>query len=223
MNVRIFCIFFALLSIVPGHGSIPGFQEGLRERFRAISHTNNDRQIALLKQDVLNSSGKAVPLLVDVMKSKIYPDASRWLATFLLGRIMGKKSSPFIAKFLNHPSWVLRMAALKTLLALKEKRYSQEYAKALRDNSLLVRTQALDNIVQLKIKNKAPDVWAMLYDKRNYYDQNEKGKTALIKTVIRAAGDLEFKKALRPLASMIQKKEYEDAYSDIEYSLRLLN
>ena len=223
MMTRMIYVFLALMPIHPNYGSILSFQEGLQKRFREITHTDNDQKIILLKKDILNFSGKAVPLLVDVMKSKDYPDASRWLATSLLGRIMGKKSSPFIAKFLNHPNWVLRMASLKTLLSLKDNRYSKEYAKALKDNSLLVRKQALENIVQLKIKDKAPYVWAMLYDERNYYNsKKKKGKTTLIRSVIRAIGDLKFKKALMPLTSMMQKKEYADVRSDIRYSLHLI-
>ena len=76
------------------------------------------------------------------MKSDKYPEKNRWVATFLLGRIMGKKSSSFVSRFVEHPNWVLRMASLKTLLALKEERYQKKYIKALKDNSFIVRTQA---------------------------------------------------------------------------------
>lgn len=185
------------------------------------------KEIKELKNDVLSHSGKAVPALIDVMKKSQYPDKNRWVATFLLGQIMGKKASPFIVKFLKHPSWVMRMAALKTLLALKERQYARLYSKSLKDESLIVRGQALENIRKMKLKTEAPYVWAMLYDKKNYY-QAKKGekseevthkRTHLIKDVVRTVGELDFEKAQKPLFKMIQKDRYNDIFDDMDYAL----
>ena len=181
----------------------------------------SNKEVMSLKKQVLSYSGKAIPALIDVMKTGTYPDKNRWVATFLVGRIMGKKSSPFLAKFLKHPNWVLRMASLKTLLALKEKKYSSLYGKALSDNSFIVRKQALDNIRLLEAQDQAPYVWSMLYDKRNYYAPKDgsKKRTNLIKQAIRTVGELKFDKAKKPLLSMIQKDKYKDIYNAIDYSL----
>src|SRR3989339_1169464 len=129
----------------------------------------NHKDLFALKERTLKLAGKSVPVLINVMKSSDYPDKNRWIATFLLGRIVGKKAAPFIAKFSKHPSWVLRMASLKTLLALKQSDYGPVYAEALGDSSLLVRIQALENIKGLKLKSYGSRVWAMLYDQQNYY------------------------------------------------------
>lgn len=179
------------------------------------------KEVQSLKKQALNYSGKAIPALIEVMKSDKFPDKNRWVATFLVGQIMGKKSSPFLAKFLKHPSWVMRMASLKTLLALKEKRYGTNYAKALKDSSFIVRKQALENIKKLEIKEKAANVWAMLYDKRNYYNPKDgsRKRTNLIKEAIKVVGDLKFEKAKTPLLSMVQKDKYDDIFSEIDYSL----
>ena len=190
----------------------------LREKLKKVYDKALEKN--RLEQDILKASGKAVPVLIEVMKSDSFPDANRWLATFLLGKIMGKKASPFIVKFTDHPLWTLRMAALKTLLALGDTRYAKDYARALKDDALLVRGQALENIVRLNLKGEAPSVWAMLHDKRNYYDQKKKeGKTHIVKSIIRAVGQLELDPALGTLVSMIQKDEHLDIYPDIEYSL----
>ena len=223
MGHLIFYILFFLIFAIGAQGSIVKQQKGLEARFKKSYNTRNKHDFFALKEDVLKASGKAVPLLISVMKNEDYPDSNRWLATFLLGRIMGKKASPFIANFLHHPNWVLRVAALKTLLILKEKRYSQKYAMALKDKSLLVRRQALDNIVGLQLKDKAPSVWALLYDERNYYDQEKKkGKTTLIKAAIKAVGELNYQKAQGALIAMNQKREYADVRHEIKYSLELL-
>jgi hypothetical protein len=178
-------------------------------------------EVVRLKKQTLVYSGKAIPALIQVMKSDGYPDKNRWVATFLIGRIMGKKSSPFLAKFLKHPNWVMRMASLKTLLALKEKGYGVAYASALKDRSFIVRKQALENIRKLELNDKGAEVWSMLYDKRNYYNpkDGQKKRTNLIREAIKTIGDLKFGKAKTALLSMVQKEKYKDIFNEIDYSL----
>lgn len=190
---------------------------------KEFSSQLSNKQILKLKKRVLTLSGKAVPTLIKVMKSDKYPDKNRWLATLSLAQIMGKKSSPFLSKFLEHPNWVMRIAALKSLLALKEKRYAKAYSKALKDKSFIVRRQALDTIKKLGLRSEAARVWTMLYDKGNYYNSSGPSKrTNIIREVIKTVGDLRFEKAKKPLFTMIQKKKYKDIFSEMDYSLSLL-
>ena len=174
-----------------------------------------------LKQDTLKMGGASVPSLVEVMKNDKYPDRSRWVATFLLARIMGAKSSDFLVKFMDHPNWVLRLASLKALLALNQSQFENKYAQALKDEALLVRLQSLENINKLGLANLSPNVWDMLYDQKNYYqDKKQKKKRAdIIKKIILTVGDLKFKKAQEPLLKMIQKPKYEDIFQEMDYSL----
>lgn len=186
---------------------------------------NDKMQLAQLKSETLKHGGQSVEALIEVMKNAKYPDKNRWMATFLLGQIMGDKSAPFLAKFLKHPHWVMRMASLKTMLALKQTTYSRHYASLLNDDSFIVRSQALDNIRTLKTTDVAPQVWAMLYDKKNYYQPTMNGKTLktkrsnIIKNVILTIGDLKFEKAKDPLIKMIQKDRYNDIFPEIDKSL----
>ncbi|MFZ4712377.1 MAG: hypothetical protein ACOYL6_01580 [Bacteriovoracaceae bacterium] len=176
-----------------------------------------------LKKMVLTHENKAVSALIKVMKDGSYPEQSRWLATFLLGRTMGDKSAPFIAKFVAHPHWMMRLAALKTLLLLKQKNYARHYAQALHDQSLLVRYQALENVDKLKMKELGPQVWKMLYNKDNYSGKDGKLKRAsIMKNVIRTLGDIEFKEAEKPMQVMLKNKNYSDLHEDIRYSLARL-
>ena len=180
---------------------------------------NTKQELVELQNKTLAQAGKAVPALIKVMKESKYPDKNRWMATFLVGRIMGKKAGPFISKFLKHPNWVLRMASLKTLLALREEQYGSLFAGALKDKSLIVRTQALENIHRLDLKEHAANVWEMLYDKRNYYSEKEGERTNIIRKVITVVGDLRFDKAKDPLLKMIQKEKYQDIFGELDYSL----
>lgn len=193
---------------------------------KKFSKNTSKKDLLRLKKEVLSYNGKSVPALVEVMKNGKYPEKNRWVATFMLGKVMGKKSAPFISKFLKHPSWVMRMASLKTLLALKGKEYKRQFSNALRDKSMIVRFQALDNISALKLRSEAPFVWQMLYDKRNYYQPKGSKKkiknlkrTNIIKKVIATVGDLKFQKAKKPLLSMINKEKYDDIFEEIDKSL----
>jgi HEAT repeat protein len=175
---------------------------------------------AMLKRHAFKHKQKAVPVLIKVMKDNKYPEQNRWHATMLLAQIMGKKAAPFIAKFADHPHWMMRVASLKALLGLKQDHYHAVYNKALKDPSLIVRVQALDNISQMQITKLAPDVWNMMYDKSNY--TGTKGslkRTSIVRSVIRAVGDIRFEKARAPLAKLIQKPKYQDLIEDIDYSL----
>lgn len=179
--------------------------------------------LKMLKDKTLAQAQKAVPVLIKVMKSSEYPDHNRWIATFMLGRIMGKKSGEFISKFAFHPNWTLRLASLKTLLALDQKQFQGVYARALKDDAMIVRMQALENIKLMKIEKLAPHVWAMLYDKSNYAGQKGDRKRAhIIKQVISLMGDLNFEKAKKPMLGMIQNKKYKDIFEELDYSLKRL-
>lgn len=174
----------------------------------------------MLKRNAFKHKEKAVPTLIKVMKESKYPEQNRWHATMLLAQIMGKKSAPFIAKFTDHPHWMMRVAALKALLGLRQAEYTAVYAKALKDPSLIVRVQALDNISQLKLKSLAPNVWNMMYDQTNY--TGEKGtrkRTSIVKSIIRTLGDVKYVEAKKPLAKLIQKPKYQDLVEEIDYSL----
>lgn len=176
-------------------------------------------QLLKLKSQTMKAGSYSVPTLIQVMKSKKFPDKNRWIATIMLGKIMGKKSSAFIAKFVNHPHWMLRMAALKTLLALNETKYRGLYAHALKDKALFVRVQALENVSKMKMKKLAPYVWNMLYDKQNYAG---KKRTDIIKKIITVVGELNFEPAKKPLLKMIQKKSYSDLFNEMDSTLAAL-
>lgn len=173
-----------------------------------------------LKAISLQWKQKAVPTLLKVMKSKNYPDENRWVATFMLGRIMGVKSANYISKFTKHPNWMLRLASLKVLLHLKQTKYQGIYARMLSDDSMIIRHQALQNIRDLKLKNLAPFVWKMLYNKKNYVGlKGSRKRSSIIKDAIKTVGELDFKTAKKPMLKMIQGKKYKDVHEELDYSL----
>ena len=193
----------------------------LKRMFSKNYETKTQR--ALLKSYTLKQGGSAVPTLIEVMKTSSYPDDNRWMATFLLGQIMGKDSAPFIAKFLKHPKWFMRLASLKSLLVLQKSEYKALYAKALRDPSMIVRAQALDNITEMDLKDVAPSVWSMLYDESNYAGAKKALKrTQIIKDAVMAVGHLKYEKAKPALLKMINNRQYQDIFAELDYALTKL-
>jgi hypothetical protein len=175
---------------------------------------------AMLKRHAFSLKQKAVPTLIKVMKETKYPEQNRWHATMLLAQIMGRKAAPFIAKFTEHPHWMMRVAALKALLGLRQSEYTLVYSRALKDSSLIVRVQALDNISRLKLTSLAPQVWNMMYDQTNYTgERGARKRTSIVKAIIRTVGDIDYKPAKKPLAKLIQKPHYQDLIEELDYSL----
>ena len=179
--------------------------------------------LAALKKNVMVTGVQAVPVLTKVMREGAYSDKKRWLATFSLGRIMGKKSRRFIAKFTRHPHWVMRLAGLKTLLALKDHSSGKFYRDALRDPSLVVRLQALENIRTLNIKEYGQEVWQMIFHKHNYRGgKGQRRRTAIISKAIRVVGELQYSPARGALLKLVQNHKYSDLTADIDYALQKL-
>ena len=179
--------------------------------------------VAGLKKKTLQASNNAVPALIKVMKDGSYPIQNRWVATFLLGRIMGNKAAAFIAKFSKHPHWMMRMAAIKTLFIIKDHKYQNAYKLALFDESLIVRSQALEIVRKRKLKSLGPDVWKMIFQKSNYAGKKGKRRrTGIIKNVVKTLGDLEYKtpEVTKALVRMIKKDQYRDIFSEVDYALR---
>lgn len=184
------------------------------------SFTVSTIEPARLKAMAFSLKQKSVPTLIKVMKDANFPERNRWHATMLLGQVMGKKSAPFIAKFTEHPSWMMRVASLKALAALGMTEYKAIYARALKDASLIVRVQALDNIAHLKMTELAPHVWNMMYDQTNYTGNNGKRKrTSIVRSIIRTIGDLKYTQAKTALKKLILKPKYQDLTEDLDYSL----
>lgn len=204
------------------YSNVPKFEELILTKFKDKNLSSNS--ISSIKDLISKNPKMGVKKLIEVMKSSEYPDKSRWLATILLGKTMGKKSSNFIAKFANHPDWILRAASLKTLLSLQVKDRPEVYVQALKDSSLIVRDHALDSIRHLKMKDRASYVYKMLFDERNYF-KTKKGlkRSRLVGKAIKVLGELNYTKAIPLFSKMLKKKKYEDIFQDLNYAMSLLN
>lgn len=214
-------VFLSLTLSLNASASLAESDKDLSTNLLAKFSTPIKREnFSALKQEVFSMGGRSVPVLTQVMREEKYPEKNRWMATFLLAQLMGDKSAPYISRFSQHPNWLMRMASLKALTALKQKDQGALFAKALKDDALLVRIQALESIKTLNLTQYAPHVWAILYDKRNYYETKIGSKRAsIIKVAVTTVGDLKFEKAKPALFKMVNNPKYEDIFPEMDYAL----
>ncbi len=167
---------------------------------------------------------KAVPTIIEIMKSDKYPDKNRWLATLTLARVMGEKSLPFIKKFLRHPNWMMRLSALKVMRMFKDQSSNQDVEKMLFDKSLLVRVEALEMINSLKNKKSAKSVWKMMYDKKNYqkFSKSKVVPTEVISRILKTIKTLEYRKAKPALVKLQNEKKFSSLSSEIQNTINAL-
>lgn len=234
--ILIICLLFGIFSFAVNGKNSPIIVNKSSERAKEINDENlkivSDlladfkteytvkKDMEMLSDKALKVGKESVPALIQVMKRSDYPDKNRWLATFLLGKIVGKKAIPFIGKFLEHPNWVLRMASLKTLQSLQDKSHKKQYEELLKDKSMIVRIQAIEILNKLQIKESAKEIWKMIFREQNYQvTKGKKKRLPIIKDVIRAIGDLKYEEARASLLTMLKNKRYDDLFSELDYSL----
>jgi len=176
---------------------------------------------ATLSKQSLAYGPKAVPVLLNVMKKKSYPVKNRWIAMFSLTKLMGKKSSKILSKFMKHPDWMMRLGALKCLLFLKEKQYAPDYNSLLKDKSLIVRQQALTNIHQLEIKESAPAVSTLLREITTQNNTNTSLDQMTDMTIVTLA-KFGHKPSIKTMIDMLKNSQFKNNSATIDYSLEKL-
>jgi len=212
--------FSLLVSISGNASSLNSDKEMLAELLFKFETPIKKENFPAIKKSIFSMGNRSVPVLTQVMREEKFPEKNRWMATFLLAQVMGDKSAAYISRYSQHPNWLMRMASLKALTALKQNDLGPVFAKALKDNALLVRVQALESIKTLNLTKYAPHVWAVLYDKRNYYETKVGNKRAnIIKMAVTTVGDLKFEKAKPALYKMVSSKKYEDIFPEMDYAL----
>jgi hypothetical protein len=181
------------------------------------------KQLNEIKNILKSYPKENVPILFEVMKNQKMSEQSRWLATMLVGKTLGKRSIDYLSKYAVHPEVILRLASLKSLLSLEAKDQSMVFKNALFDKSLLVRKQALEAVRKLRIDDAGPELIKMLVDRKNYFMKNKRLKRSpIIKNIIITIGALKIKKTKRLLVSMRKKAAYEDLFPSLDLAISRL-
>lgn len=93
---------------------------------------------------------------------------SRWRAVVTMGRLNAKAFRAELDKALNSKEWFMRNSALIALQTDERERAVYWSTKLLTDPSLMVRTQAVRNLIGLDAREAEPILWQQLQAKHNY-------------------------------------------------------
>ena len=161
---------------------------------------------------------------MSVISNKEFPDRSRWLSLILISKTMGRKSVPLLAKYLEHPNWMLRSAAIKSLKSLKVSDKNDLYRKLLKDKSYIIREQALDVISTLKIKSLKYDVLEMFGDKTNYIKTTNGLKASeVLKKVIKTLVALDTKESISLLRRLKKSQLASNIHNQIDLAIKQIS
>ncbi len=108
----------------------------------------------------------------EILSSMVFAEnlslQTRWKAVTTLGRLNFTKAKPILEKALRHNEWFIRNAAL-----IASRNGDRAFALAwserlLQDSALVVRTAAVQNLVELNAKELGPVLWERLFAQENF-------------------------------------------------------
>jgi hypothetical protein len=194
--------------------------------FAILSSNQNIQAKTLIKKDdhlsLNNKISDQVKFHIESIKDYQKSEQERWESIIWIGKNLGKKSIPLLCILTEHPHWLLRLGALKTLAAVGFKEGGDYYAKSLKDPSYLVRLQALENIRAFQLKKHAKYIWPVLTQAENFHQHTKEMKKEIFILAIRSLGELDYQPSIKPLMALIQLKKYEKYFDHFDYALGLL-
>lgn len=107
--------------------------------------------------------------LIRVARDKTAGVQARWRALTTMGRLDPHKFQKNIDEALKSRDWFLRQAALIALQTDDRDRAVQWSMRLLRDSALMVRTQAVSNLLLLDAREAEPLLWHEIWDRRNFH------------------------------------------------------
>lgn len=115
-----------------------------------------------------NSGARGRQFLATTAFDKTEPLQTRWRAITTMGKWDALEFRPELDRALVSPEWFMRNSALIALLNDERTRAISWSMKMLEDRSLVVRTQAVRNLIGLSAVESEPHLWKALNDKRNF-------------------------------------------------------
>ncbi len=184
---------------------------------KIMGYVRNGASLKLFYQDILNIYGtKALDPLLDILENDRERDEARWVSLFGVVRLSGFDSINLIKKYYNDRSWMLRDAAIKnTAILCSLERTPKEVLEnckknvqfglesKLKDDSLIVRTSAVDSISALSLKTSAAKLTDSLFDSANFH--NDKALW-IHKHILAALEKLQYKPAIPRLSELLERK-----------------
>ncbi len=128
----------------------------------------------------------------------------RWKALTALGRVGGAKSRTDLEKAMKSQEWFMRNAGLVAFSQLDRAGSVAWARKLLNDKALVVRSAAVDVIVNSKDVASAPLLWQKLYAKENY----KRSQSLFIRRrIVEALAEIEGKGRESKFIAVLQDKD----------------
>jgi hypothetical protein len=127
-----------------------------------------ERPMEVRVREFAKVGDKVYPFLVRTAFDKNESLLERWRAVTTMGRFDPLRFRPELDKALISPEWFMRNAALIALQTDERARAVAWSIRALEDEALVVRTQAVRNLIELNAREAEPLLWHQVSAKRNF-------------------------------------------------------
>lgn len=107
--------------------------------------------------------------LIRVARDKNSGVQARWRAVTTMGRLDPYRFQKNIDEALKSRDWFLRQAALIALQTDQRDRAVEWSMRLLRDPALMVRTQAVSNLILFDAREAEPLLWHEIWERRNFH------------------------------------------------------
>ncbi len=127
-----------------------------------------ERPMAVRVREFAKVQDKAHTYLARVAFDPSATLTERWRAVTTMGRLDPLRFRPELDKALSSRDWYMRNAALIALQTDERARAVAWSMRMLEDRALVVRTQAVRNLIDLNARESEPILWQQIAAKRNF-------------------------------------------------------
>lgn len=127
-----------------------------------------DRPMEVRVREFAKIQDKAYVFLARTAFDKTATLLDRWRAVTTMGRLDPLRFRPELDKALASSDWFMRNAALIALQTDERTRAVAWSTRMLEDKALVVRTQAVRNLIELNARESEPILWQEIGSKRNF-------------------------------------------------------
>ena len=127
-----------------------------------------DKPMSARLQEIAKDRAKAYPALVKTAFDESQSLRLRWRALTTMGRADAVYFKKDLERALRGPQWFLRNAALIAILNAPRDTAVKWSMELVKDPALMVRTQAVRNLVGLEAKESEEFLWRELWSSRNF-------------------------------------------------------
>lgn len=164
-----------ICSLETAHAAVPGKLDTTAKKPIQLSVEDKKPVLMALRMpfdnriDALKAQGeKAFSVLENLAFDSKETLGIRWKSLTALARVQGQNSISMLEKALVSPEWYMRNAAMVAVLGVDKNKGIEWAKKLIQDDSLVVRTAAVQTLSSVQSEDIKETLWRELYSERNY-------------------------------------------------------